>query len=160
MKCLIIFKMGSIYIKLFSMPKYGGCLEKRSCVTELWAKLVSFYWTLFYMKKWLTDSYGYSDGYLADISTKINKVNPSLPGKQPIGFTAKIKFGLWGENNFGKLISSTMSLSISQSLKIFLIWTVVTLTYLIFGKPAKLSDPIFSFFFNINLFNWRLITLL
>ena len=28
MKCLIIFKMGSIYIKIFSMPKYGGCLEK------------------------------------------------------------------------------------------------------------------------------------
>lgn len=130
-------------------------LRKRSCVTELWAKLDSFYWTLFYTKKWLTDSYGYPDGYLADISTKINKVNPSLPGKQAIGFTAKIKFGLWGENNFGKLVSSTTSLSISQSLKIFLIWTVVTLTYFIlnnifnvrtFGKPAKLSDPIFSFF--------------
>ena len=137
-------------------------LRKRSCVTELWAKIVSFYWTLLYMKNWLTDSYGYSDGYLADISTKISKVNPSLPGKQPIGFTAKIKFGLWGENSFGKLVSSTMSLSISQSLKIFLIWTVVTLTYFIlnnifnvwtFGKPAKVSDPIFSFFFNINLFN-------
>lgn len=111
------------------------------------------------MKKWLTDSYGYPDGYLADISTKINKVNPSLPGKQAIGFTAKIKFGLWGENNFGKLVSSTTSLSISQSLKIFLIRTVVTLTCFIlnnifnvrtFGKPAKLSDPIFSFF-NVNL---------
>ena len=71
------------------------------------------------MKKWLTDSYGYSDGYLADISTKINKVNPSLPGKQPIGFTAKIKFGLWGENSFGKLVSSTHELVHFSKLKDF-----------------------------------------
>lgn len=68
------------------------------------------------MKEQLTN-YSYSDVYLADIFSEMNKVSWSLQGKQLTVFVAKDKLWAFEQKlNYGRPVSATLSLTASQCL--------------------------------------------